>query len=601
MARTAPDPLASDLASATFLLARLNEFLAGLDQQAAPQAPLSGQLTAAVRQAFQAIADTWTTWTKTSVRTAIADLDPAEKVLVEFFDPLLDASSLGDQLRSGSLTFPGQGLVGLTQAFAPFLTQLEGVLAAAGFSADQSNLAISAAMGAILLCAFPLWTVYSALHGLAAHNRVVPRLQASLPVAGRALDGMIGSVVATAAATQAAGFAAILSRLSTSLRQALNQKAGPYLDAFGANAQSIFTLRTQLRESDLNAQVSSIQFWAHAAAGKTEVSLGAGPVQVGDPSFPYLGGIYFNAPACTQARSFLALPDAWAALAQAARFVSQAGFWLYVNAANNPYGGRHPPHDTHFNGGDFDLGWTYIGVNPIDPDPRSEANKHENLARMRKAKPQSGYYPIFSDPVKKEDYTLIPIPEDRQMPPTHAGIQKLAFHVVVQAVALSGLRRYLYADAQNMRYALSNLGLAASYLASQLNIADPRLDPWDGTNKAAIPVTEAMAHYNHLHGELFRRAAFTPNPILEGMNFQKFLSFIYKLAIERDQDTAFYTEMLQPRYGVQRNESEAKIKPFRDAWCARSKAGLPSLLPVWLTSQRWNQFMGFTSDATAVT
>src|SRR5436190_24276609 len=41
---------------------------------------------------------------------------------------------------------------------------------------------------------------------------------------------------------------------------------------------------------------------------------------------------------------------AWQRLTQASNYANQAGFAFVINAANNRWGGRHPPHTTHENG-----------------------------------------------------------------------------------------------------------------------------------------------------------------------------------------------------------------------------------------------------------
>lgn len=587
--------IVGDVDSVSFLIDRLNEFLAGVVQKASTDL-LDVQMASAVVRVFLSLEKTWSATPGFSPDN-VRDLDPAEKFLVDFFYPLLDATSLNDEMLSGSPNFvTGRAFTqSMTEAYAPFLTKLEGILAATGFSQDQSNLVLGTVIGAVLVCSFPLWVVYRDFHGYAAYDTVVPRLLDAVSVAGFVLNDMRSNLLESASPTQAGDFDLVVSQLDVSFRQSLNQKANPYIKAFKENAESIFRVRTRPKDSELKTAIENVKFWKNVSAGKTTIYLGPEPGDPNDVALSYLGGIYFNANEETQKRSFLAVSEAWAALEQASRFVSQAGFWLYVNAANNPYSGRHPPHNTHENGGDFDLGWTYVyNPDPNHPtmDPRDPKNHRENLAHMKTVEPQPGL-PIFTDPRTNKDFSLVPIPEDKDTPPTHAQIQKLAAHVVLQAVALSGLKRYLYADAQNMRYAATNLGSAMSYFAKKLGVADPNLNPWESTRKAVIAFTEAMSHYNHLHAELFARGVFDPGPLLKEANLASILTFMYELALERDNDDAFYAEMFQPRKGVEKDESEAKIKPLRDDWKNRSNAKMPSLLPVWLTEERWNQFREF--------
>jgi len=595
--------IVGDVESVGFLIDRLNEFLAGANSNASTDA----QMGIDVINAFFSLQDEWAAKPR-NFTDAVADTDPAEQYLLEFFYPLLDVDSLQRELESGSTNFLSQTSFGesATQAYLPLFNKLQQVLTGAGFTQSQTSAVLGISMGVILLCSFPLWVVYRDFHGVAAHKRAVPRLQNSLSRARFLLDDMRIRVVETAPGAQAADFDAVLSRLNTSLRQAVIQKSGPYLTAFEANAQANFLERQLPREADLNTTVESVQFWLNSSGGKNTVTLGAQGLDPSDKPFPYLGRIRFIANEKQLARSYWAIPQGWATLAQFTRLVSQAGFSLRLNAANNPFGGRHEPHrNSHENGGDFDLGWTYIrtffGTDPAerDKDAIDPNNRREDVAQMEmvpplgKTKPPlDGRLPIFTDPSTGHSFNLKPIPQDKDKPETHAQIQKLAAHVVLQAVALSGFRRYLYADAQNMRYAANNLGLAMSFLAKKLGVQDPRVDPWAFTKKAVIPFVEPVGHYNHVHAELFAAPAVDPGPLLKDQ-FTETLTFLYELALERDQDDSFYAEMFQPRKGTQRNESEERIKPFRKDWQDRSNAGLPSLLPVWLTEARLNQFRGF--------
>jgi len=584
----------SDVDSVFFLIDRLNEFLAGVSAKTSTDL-LDVQTAAAVSQVFLSLEQAW----RAPSFLPPSDLDPAEQFLANFFHPLLDANSLIEQLESGSSNFVSERtfVQSMAEAYAPFLTRLESTLASTGFLQDQTDLILGAVIGTVLVCSFPLWVVYADFHGYTAVDRVVPRLSDSLSAAGFVLNDVRSKVLGNTASSMLADVDFVLSQLNMSLRQALLQKTGPYLDAFGKHAKLIFAGRTRPQESDVVTAVQSLSFWRHVTDGKTTISLAAQRMDAADKPLPYLGGIYFNATHAVQERSFLALPAGWAALEQAARFVSQAGFWLYVSAANNPYGGRHQPHNAHESGGDFDLGWTYVYDDQDLCHAKDMKSHKENLARMQRVNCARARVPnnaviTFTDALTNEDFCIDPISADAQKRPTHAAIQKLAAHVVLQAIALAGFKRYLYADAQNMRYAATNLGLAMSYLATQLGKDDPRLNPWGQgrgrMGKAIIPVTEAMVHYDHLHVELLAASTVSADWLLS----EPALTFMYTLARERDNDDGFYSEMFQPRTHVERDESSDKIKAMKCDWKKRSDAKMPSLLPVWLTQSRWDQFWG---------
>ena len=61
------------------------------------------------------------------------------------------------------------------------------------------------------------------------------------------------------------------------------------------------------------------------------------------------------------AEIFWMLRSLWAPLGTAAALINQAGMRFWFNAANNRWGGRHPPHDTHRLGNsiDFDIGFSW--------------------------------------------------------------------------------------------------------------------------------------------------------------------------------------------------------------------------------------------------
>jgi hypothetical protein len=578
--------IAGDVDSVAFLIDRLNEFLAGAGQGASADR-LGPDVATAVTQLFLTLDGAWSPFTLSQDEPGVKDLDHAEKFLVDYFDPLLDAPSLNEKFLSGSPSAVTSTPFNqnLTQGFAPFFTRLENILVVAGFSQDQTNLVLTAVIGTVALCSFPLWTVYHSFHGYAAHTRVVPRLLDSLSTAGFVLNDVRVGLLRSASGSQANEFDLIMSLLDVGLRQALIQKANPYVGTFNAQVEALFQPRIRLKDADLKKAVEGVRFWKHDAGGVATVYLEREALDSSDKPFDYLGGIYLNGTASQQERSFLALKGGWETLEQAARLVSQAGLWLYVNAANNPYGGRHPPHNVHENGGDFDLGWTYIGTylgkkDTIETDPKDWHNHKENLARMKQVKPNRG--PIFSDPLTRKEFSLEPISQDQTMPETHAGIQRLAVQVALQAVALSGFKRYLYADAQNMRDAATMLGLAIS----------PHLDPWSATKKAVIPFNEAMWHYNHIHAELFSRWASDVGSFLTTKSF----TVMYDLAIERDNNEDFFKEMFHPRPGrpgIDRDESLKRIEPFLKDWRSRSAAKMPSLLPIWLSPERNAQLRGF--------
>jgi len=95
--------IVGDVESVGFLIDRLNEFLAGANSNASTDA----QMGIDVINAFFSLQDEWAAKPR-NFTDAVADTDPAEQYLLEFFYPLLDVDSLQRELESGSTNFLSQ-------------------------------------------------------------------------------------------------------------------------------------------------------------------------------------------------------------------------------------------------------------------------------------------------------------------------------------------------------------------------------------------------------------------------------------------------------------------------------------------------------------
>ena len=185
--------IAGDVDSISFLIDRLNEFLAGTSLDL-----LDVQMANAVSQVFLSLGQVW------NAINEMKDLDPAEKFAVDFFHPLLDGDNLRNELESGSPSFAADWpfTQSMVQAYAPFFTRLEEILANRGFPQDQTNLVLGAVIGIVALCSFPLWVVYRHFHGYAAYDRVLPRLLNSLSAAQFVLNDVRSTILGSAPSWQ---------------------------------------------------------------------------------------------------------------------------------------------------------------------------------------------------------------------------------------------------------------------------------------------------------------------------------------------------------------------------------------------------------------
>ncbi|MFE7076930.1 hypothetical protein ACFU96_43260 [Streptomyces sp. NPDC057620] len=506
--------------------------------------------------------------------TALKETEDATAYLVNFFSPLLEAELLAHLLRTREGFGAGQppasdatvsiGYVDhARRALREPLTRLETALAP-WFTPNQFAHVRTSLTGITLLTVLPLWTAYHHLHGTAAHQEVRMRLHASLAGARDALGDLYGlvarpeilddRVVVLTPATEH-----LLVTLINALQAAITVKSG-YLDRFSAEIQ-VLPPRVHRTVTSLVSERDARVFRRTGKGADMIVSLGPPPPSTDGGNmgvFPYLGALTYEGSARTFARSFFALPRTWERLVDCSRLVSQAGFALVVTAASNPSGGRHPPHQTHRSGVEVDLDWGFI--DQFWESGGKQCGKVRNLAR-RIRKPANFIY-IYQD-VETGNYIMLePHPADAHLPSSHTGIEALSTLVVIQALILSGLRRYIYADVENMLQASDYLGTALS----------SRLFPKVG-QKENIPVVEGLGHYHHLHAEALEGGPryLAPHHLTE----------LYRLALDRDKHPAFQ-QFLNPPADAD-DDTQQRVKAFARAWHKRSEQDppLPSLLPVW--------------------
>jgi hypothetical protein len=568
--------VARDIDFVAVLAAQFNRVLAVAD----PAAPaLEADGGRAAERLVLALKAFWET--SDPSLSAFKETEDATAYLVRFFTPMLQAGAFAQRLRTsdgfGAGLPPDTGGTDVSidyveharRAFQGPLTRLEGAVAP-WFAPVQLAPMRTAMTGVVLLTALPIWTVYHHFHGIAAYGDVQEHLRASLAAASTAL-GDVYSLVARPAVlddrvvTLSPAAEQLLLTMLNALQAALSAKSGE-LDRFSMEVQGLPT-RVHRTAKALTAERDAQPLWREGTGADTVVSLGTPPAGARDVAlFPYLGLLEYEGGERTFARSFFALPTTWERLVDCARLVSQAGFVLVLTAACNPSGGRHPPHQTHRNGVELDLDWGFTST--LWQTGGQQRGKVRDLAR-RVRKPAVLVY-IFRDTETGEYLTLVPNPADAGKPFTHTGIEALSTLVVIQALVLSGLRRYLYADIENMLLAADYLGL----------VLDPSLFVKVG-RKANIPVAEGTGHYNHLHAEAQEGAAryLTPNNLTK----------IYGRALERDAHPEFQRFLEPPRDAD--DDTKQRVKAFTDAWLQRSKQDppLPSLLPVWLPGSELSQ------------
>ena len=251
------------------------------------------------------------------------------------------------------------------------------------------------------------------------------------------------------------------------------------------------------------------------------------------------------------------LRSLWAPLGTAAALINQSGMRFWFNAANNRWGGRHPPHDTHRLGNtvDFDIGFAW----------RSPDHRVPNVRRRDR----------FGNFLDDGD------PEVRQEVDCLKGMNRVAGWIGVQAFLLAGVSSYLYAD-------WGLIEEAGLHLSSLINIERP------GT---LYGHEEAREHANHWHFDMLvgsRPFEMTGEESPQAFPYEwqatdpDLFNRLWQLAAVRSSDPSFY-ERVAGLSRVPLGWEHLKELPDAEDWAGwfewqRAKGtegpGL-SLLPVW--------------------
>jgi hypothetical protein len=279
------------------------------------------------------------------------------------------------------------------------------------------------------------------------------------------------------------------------------------------------------------------------------------------------GGIRRDAPA--DAEVFWMLWSVWDRVGTAVALVNQAGMRFWFNAANNRWGGAHPPHRVHRQGCSFDFDVGY-GWRPDHKVPNTK--KRDAVGRA------------MSEEV---------VPKNKNYVDCLHRVDRLAGWIGTQAWLLVGVSQYLYGDAALVTEAYRHLEARLAE-AKQSIVMPARLDP----------VIDAQGHFDHWHFEVLAGPA--PGQI-DPYSFQvddaDLLDRLRAWAVARDADPVFWRKFA----GLK--QAPAKLDDFNmlpDAvdwkrWWSRghapddeenfppSDAGIP-LLPIWAPAEAPDTF-----------
>src|SRR5258706_14532358 len=376
------------------------------------------------------------------------------------------------------------------------------------------------------VCSVPARTLYCAIHGTAAIDVAVPELRRTLVAASAEVD-----------------------RTQTEVGNMLPSGLAASAQIFGmASFLEVFdVLRSGLTERE-----DSLRELERAGRALERASFGT-PGGVLVPQQPG------SAEALWAEKRVIEVVTT-----RLARLVREAGFLLWVNAASNQYGGRHPPHQGHNKGIEVDLDWT----RSLDPKDKVPNLARGDLIPVTHADLSQGApVTFFIDPIKGP-MTLVPAPGNEGLPTTQTGVARLATWVVMQGAVLLGFRPLIYIDRENFKRSLKYHLIAA---LSGVMAEDAKLPEqgkavalWDPESKRTLIQLDAKSHYNNLH---------TENPPSDGslLDNMALNDELQRLAAIRDDDEhidLFLTEVLGP-----------EGKNFREGW--RNLKTRP-LLPAWV-------------------
>lgn len=424
-----------------------------------------------------------------------------------------------------------------------YLDILAPVLRVAPQPASLAEPLIGVAYGVLAAALVPIHCLYDEYHGTCVVEQVIPRL--------------------LGVTTAMEGFAArtlpriVRDRLRQQLVDPDDQDAARLLSAFARWVRAI-------AEAQRRAIFALLRTVGEQSAGRsrTPTTLASGgrwrvPVQetMADGSIrqlqleaeeslsyePRAGGASARD---ADPEIFWLMADLWPPLGTAVALANQSGARIWINAANNRWGGHHPPHRTHRQGYSLDVDAGFVWA----------VSKVSNVV--------------------KRDYVGLPLSEQESAGNSGNAeclkyMERIAGWIVTQAFVIAGVSQYLYGDAALVE-------LASMHLAAHFDVARPaRMDG----------VIDAAGHNDHWHFEMI----VGPRPGAQGdfvwqVKDPALLDTLHALAAARDADPAFW-EKFAGLDAVPTQESDFDGIQDEEHWKRwfrrRSEPCGTPLLPVW--------------------
>lgn len=420
---------------------------------------------------------------------------------------------------------------------AEYLAPLRPVLVATAGGLGLNNGLLAVAYGLLALVTIPVNCLYDAYHGTCAIETLVPRLLACTDAmsgfARRGLQRIVAELLRPRADEVEEREAVIL----------LNAFAG-LADALGAGFRGAL-LRLLAVAADQGARVRTpVQF---TKAGEWEFTISE-PQENGSDrpvtrKAPEILS-YVGTDRDTHREVFWILPGLWSALGTGVALANQSGVRVWINAANNRWGGNHPPHRVHRQGCSLDL----------DAGLAWRTDKVQNVV--------------------KRDYVGLPLP-DSEVKDNHKNTdclhltERIAGWIITQSFVLVGVTQYLYGDAALVEQ-------ACAHLQAHFDVSKPaRMDG----------IMDAAGHNDHWHFELL----IGPRSSGAGQFIWQvpdgaLLDKLRELAVKRDDDDEFWLRFA----GLEKVPNQlSDFDELEDAedwkrwWNRRNEAAGIPILPVW--------------------
>jgi hypothetical protein len=431
------------------------------------------------------------------------------------------------------------------------------VVMRAVLSAGDPSLGLSGgfagfAYGVLALASVPIYCLYDTFHGTCTVETVAPRLLASIDSLRVASRGILRELVD--------------ERLGKTLRDADDRDAARFLDAF---IKWVDTVAIAMRNAlfrflhivadqgggRIRTPVAftsdgewSFELTVQAADGTDEtLSLRAREV------LSYETRAWPASSRDTDAEVFWMMPALWEPVASAVALANQSGARVWINAANNRWGGHHPPHRVHRKGVSLD----------VDVGLVWRTDKVQNVV--------------------KRDYVGFPLSDadvsgNRKNTDCLHFMERIAGWILTQSFILVGVTQYLYGDAGLVEQ-------ATLHLKEFFDVSKPaRMDG----------IVDSDGHNDHWHFEVLvgdrpTRVA----PYVFQVTSAKVFERLHELALARDKDPVFWQKFAGLDAAPIQPEDFEKLPDAEDWqhwWALRESASGVPLLPVWAPAQAKRTF-----------